>query len=353
MKISCELKEVDNVAESSTNDKRLYIRSDILKSSDILFSEFMGYYERSKRESGLLTYEPSIGINTLDNIVEVKNDISDFTNMMDFLASKLSISENVFDSEDELDIESSFGNFLELPWEKITPKNVCVIRKIPTEKTNFPEQINNLMFIISSSNVSANGEMSDLKDKLKSEILKAIDQVIQSAPKYFKVNNVAIAKHTTKESFGSLPWESYNYIHIIMHGDENGGLCLESMEIDKYKIQDVMNIEEALDVLNDKKFLLSFLSFCYSGGGLIDNKNSLAFHLVNRGISKYAIGYRHGVGEDSALNFSEIFYRILLNGSNSGRNNNKIEEVYKKSLLEYNEKSGLNNRYTPILYTNT
>ena len=352
MRISCELK--DNKKDNPENlpeGKYLYIYSK--KSTTpitILFSEFQGRYDEAKRSSTLTLSDPGIGSIGGQIITTEKDSRPDFKTVMSFLTEKVSISDSDFNEDDELIIESGFGTFLELPWEKITTKNVFVFREaIGNKNINNPEPVNNLLFIISNSNISVDGELPDLKNKLKAEVLKIIDQTVGAIPKAFYINNINVLKHATQDKLKSVSWNNYNYVHIIMHGDKNGGLCLEKTEIDKYKIQDIMTTDKIIEVLDGKNFLLLFLSFCYSGGGLDNGSNSLAFQITSRGIARYVIGYRYGVGEDSALTFAESFYKTLVSGLGSDQQD-RLKEVYKKSLSEYWKDPKQKNGYQPMLY---
>jgi hypothetical protein len=354
MKISCELKDTmkDN-QENLPEGRYLYIYYEKNTSAiNISLPEFQGHLEEAKRGSEQSIPNPGVGSDNQTIIPTRENNRPDFKNMMSFLVEKIAINDKDFNDGDELIIESSFGNFLELPWEEITQKKIFVFRMVVGERKNdLPESQNNLLLIISNSHITVNGELPDLKNKLKDEILKIIDQTIDAIPKDFKINNISVAKHTTKDSFPLLLWDNYNYVHVIMHGDESGGLCLEKPEIDKYKVQDIMTIDEVIEILKNKKFSLLFLSFCYSGGGL-NNNNSLAFQISSKGISKYVIGYRYGVGETSAMTFAEYFYKLLVNGF-AATKQDRLREVYKESLSKYYSDSQSNNVYVPILYINS
>lgn len=353
MKVSCEIKKFEQNNREKLPEG-LYLRIDKNGSLfDVSLSEFRTFYEESKRGSEPLMPDPGFG--TGDPVVTIaeKSSTADFDKVISYLKGKIAISEADFKEDNELTIESSFGDFLELPWEKMAQDKILVFRKVIGEKKNsHNESLNNFLFILSNANISTAGESANLKDKLKDEVSKIIDSAIEVIPKEFKVDNIQISKHTTRASFPLLPWDKYNYIHVIMHGDEGGGLCLENQDVDRYKLQDVMGIDDTVSVLTDKNFLLFFLSICYSGGGLNNGKNSLAFHITNKGISKYVIGYRFGAGEDSALAFATIFYKTLLSGSIDGTQDS-IEGVYKKSLQEYYRMPLSSSGYLPLLYINS
>ena len=297
MIISSELKMIDENPENLPKGEYLYIYSE--KNSQpvvIPLSEFQGLHQEAKKGFSSPLSDPVIGIDSQTTIVGERNRTPNFKRMMKYLMEKIVINEDDFNnSEKELIIKSSIGDFLELPWEEITEKEIYVLRKIyGGKKNNSCEYPNNLLFVISNSNLSDAGESHDLKDKLKEEIAMIVNEVTEAIPKEFKVENLHITKHTTKDSFKLLPWDEYNYVHIIMHGDRNGGLCLEKADVDHYKFQDVISAEEVITVLENRNFLLMFLSLCNSGSCFFD-KNSLAFRIVNEGIARYTIGYRYGV----------------------------------------------------------
>ncbi len=348
MKIVCEVRDIiEQKPEDLTPGRYLFIDKDG-SSINIPFSEFQGFYEESERNLEPVKSDPEFGVDeNIKTVIPEKSSMPDYKRVLAYLIERISITSGDFgEDKDELIIESSFGNFLELPWEDIAQGKIFVLRRVVGEKkNNYENTFNNFLFVVSNSHITANGEVADLKEKLREEVLAIVHQAMDVIPKEFKVGDMHIAKHTTKSSFSSLPWDKYNYIHIIMHGDDKGGLCLETEGVDNYKVQDIIGIDDVASMLTDKKFFLLFFSICHSGGG-VDGNNSLAFHIANNGISKYAIGYRLSVGEDSASTFAQIFYKILLSGQHA------VEEVYKKSLAEYYSKPISNNGYMPLLYIN-
>jgi hypothetical protein len=353
MIISSELKKIDDNRENLPKGEYLYIYSENNSKPIIIpFSEFQGLYQEAKNDFALSPLDPVVSSVEHTTTIREQNNIPNFERIMKYLMEKIVINENDFDNDaNELIIESSLGDFLELPWEKVTEKEICVLRRAGGGKKSSPyEYPNNLLFVISNSNLSSEVEFADLEKELKGEIQMIVNEVNGTVPKLFKVDNLHISKHTTIDSFKLLPWNEYNYVHMIMHGDKNGGLCLEKADIDHYKSQDVISIEEVMSVLKDRNFLLMFFSLCNSGG-CIFNRNSLAFRVVNEGIAKYTIGYRYGVGEKYAFSFSEIFYHTLLSGAENSRVD-RLERVYRRSLSEYYKGLGADKKYIPILYIN-
>lgn len=356
MRVLCEIKDIPEDNQERLAPGRYLVIYKFVNNKDLKFilsfSEFQGYYEESKRDSSTVMTEPGISMEEAPLPLAQKQSTPDFKKIMGYLTESIAITESDFE-DDEFIVESSFGDFLELPWEQVTKKGVYVLRRVIGDKKDATaEDINNFLFVVSNSHITPEGEAFDLKEKLKQEILEIIDHAIEAIPKDFKIDSLHISKHTTKDSFKLLPWDQSKYAHILMHGDKNGGLCLEKADPDYYKYQDVMDTTEVITTLTDKNLFLLFLSICNSGGGWYSINNNLAFQAANKGIAKYTIGYRFGVGEDSALRFSGIFYKTLLNGS--VRNEaGWIEEVYKKSLAEYYKEPISDNGYIPLLYVNS
>ena len=100
-----------------------------------------------------------------------------------------------------------------------------------------------------------------------------------------------------------------------------------------------------------KIFELFFLSFCYSCGG-VNTGESLAFKIIDEGISKYVIGYSYPVKGGPALLFATDFYDRFLNGDKDIQGNDRIKDFYKKSFLKCYNKNNIRN-YVPFLYMYT
>lgn len=361
MRISCKIEEVKKDVGNPSEGKYLSVyiatkENEYFKS--ISLSEYQSFYEGIILEGDNLSEGSGVTIggdfsNSLT--MDSKMGRPNFDKMMQYLSKEMGIDSEYFTDSEELTVESDFGNFVELPWEDITDKRIIVIRRaIGIDLNEINDDVNNLLFIASNSNKYFDGgSAADLREKMKDEILGVIAlNSLGVASKDFKLDNIHISKHTTEESFEALPWDKYNYIHMIMHGDDKGGISLEYSNEGYYKMRATMNIDKVIKILSDKKFLLLFLSFCYSGGGCVYGCESLAFRIAKNKISKYVIGYRYGIGEESALTFTDIFYRFLL--SSSAKNEkNRIEKIYKESLIEYFKNPKFNSDYMPLLYINS
>lgn len=348
MELKCRIEKINKNQEGLPEGNFLIVNFNKGEDVFIFFEEFNKQYEAASRERG--ANDSLIEINNDDNIQPAINERPNYKNLLQYLSNKLGISETTFKDDNILIIESSFGNFLELPWEEIVDTRIIVLRKVISNKKTNPEHTHNsLLFILASSNINHNGRLPDLKDKIADEINSITKKIILAAPKDYNIKDVRILKSITRELFSSLPWEEYNFIHFLMHGDENGGICLESKDDNNYKNQDIICIADVISCLREENFLLMFFSFCFSGGG-VNGANSLSCQLTNEGITKYAIGYRNEVGEKSARNFSNIFYNILLDGYAKGTGQH-IEETYKKAMTDYS-KILPDMKYLPLLFIN-
>lgn len=340
--ISGNFKEVKEEVDSIPKGKYLYIETN-LKSEPIYipFEEFSNLVSQAKTKPKTNVPSSDSQIGTEEATLIGKSDQKpDFKEVMGFLLRKIEVSfEN---GNSEVVVLSDAGAFLELPWEDIVDKEIYVFRKTSKNKAEDETRSeNNLLLLLSHAHENI-GE--DLKKKMDEEvkgIFGLINSVIENEQQSFRTEKVLLSKHTTKKSLESINWEEYNYAHLIMHGLPDGRLCLENPDKTKYKHPDFMSASEFLDILKEKNLSLIFLSFCFSGGGLDGDEESLAFKLIKNGASKYVIGYRYPVGDSSAATFTKIFYEYLINGD-------EIERVYKTSLSKYYE-SGTK-EYIPLLY---
>lgn|GEM_PF-3646465 len=313
----------------------------------ILFSEFDGRCAQAKRTAGVRLTNPGAGNGMSNENITEKNLGPNLQSVVSFVAERISLSDSDFGDGSELIIESGFSDFLELPWEKISAKRIFVLRKVVTGERLDPPSSNSLLLVASYSNERRTEKLKDLKNKIIIEIIDIVKYALEALPKQLHISNISISKHTTIEKFGALAWDDYNIVHIMMHGDEGGGFCLEASDINQYNEVDILEDWEIIHILQGKKFLLFFVSSCYSGGGAV-NKSSLAFEIVSKGIARYAIGYRYGVGEDSAGIFAKLFYESLV----SGKDFERLEEVYKESLRRYYDNPQADKDYVPILFMN-
>jgi hypothetical protein len=287
---------------------------------------------------------PQVGVGE-EIFTEKTNQGPDFAEMMDFLAQKINLGSDGTEKEMTVTVISDAGVFLELPWEDIANKEIYVFRRV-TKSENKDKEVrreNNLLLLLSHAHEDL-GE--DLKKKMDEEvrgIFALLNFFLENEQQSFRMQKILLSKHTTKQSLESINWGEYNYIHIIMHGLLNGELVLENPDKAQYKYPDPMSMVEFLDILKGKNLDLIFLSFCFSGGGLDGEQESLAVQLTKHDASQYVIAYSYPVGDTSAASFAKIFYEYLINGS-------EIEQVYKKALQKYYQLSSAG-KYIPLLYT--
>lgn len=345
MEITCKLIKIqdDNIQnlqgevylsiETSKNDKPIYIKYD----------KFRDIYIGAKEKTDNLLSEISVASGFTPLRKKEGQKKSRFNQVINFLSEEININEVDFNNEnDEIIVRSDIGMFLELPWESIVRKRIFVIRKfISNKKNNFEKDANNLLLFMSHA---CEGVGANLQEKMNEEI-KSIYNTLhflrENNQASFRINQILLSKHTTKEVLEKTHWKDFNFVHFIMHGDSNGNLYLEMPDKENYKQPDNMSILKLLKTLDGNHFTLIFLSICYSGGE-VDNENSLALQLIEANYSQYVIGYSNTVGDISAKSFTEIFYEFLITGEN-------IQTVYKESLKRY-YKINEQTKYMPLLY---
>lgn len=337
--------------ESVGIDKGAYLYIESSQKNEPIFifvKKFTELYEKAKRETSIISSDPQIESN-IGSLNEIKSQRPDFKELMSYLADKIDIDCSSFQENDELVVLSDISLYLELPWEDIVDKEIFISRKIIGNK-NLKSSIseNRLLFLMSHAHEGVGGDLKKKMDDEIKDIYNLLDLALENEQQSFRSEGLFILKHATKKSLQSLHWEDYNYVHLIMHGTQNGMLCLEKADKILYKYPDSISISEFLDIIKGNFFNLFFLSFCYSGGGVVDTENgnvdSLAFKIINEGIAQYAIGFSYPVGDITASSFSKIFYNNLFIG-------HAIKDAYIESLrkcYKINSK-----KYIPFLYTNT
>lgn len=341
MEIYCDLQVQDNDSALLLKGVYLNIKTNLNAGSPIIipYTEFEVLYSKARQSSDVP--KEDLGIGEIGSIpLEVTNKQNpNYKDVMVFLLEKLNFkTEHV--ANNDLIVQSDVWTFLELPWEEIGEGKLSVIRKVICKNDKDVEDNNNLLLLMSHAHENVG---KDLKEKIVEEIESIYGAMIKHTQTSFRVNSILLSQHTTVESIKLISWNLYNMIHLMMHGDKDGSLCLENPDHQKYKQVDKFSSSDFLSLIKDRCFKLIFLSMCYSGGG-IEGKESLAFNIVKSGCSKYVIAYSNAVGEDSARLFADSFYKNLITG-------NRIEEVYKSSLATY--RSTLNNKdyYMPLLYS--
>lgn len=300
--------------------------------------------------------EKEIGIGTADDLFvsEVENIRPDFSGLMKLLVDKVGINDDNFQAgESELSVHSNSPRFLELPWEAITSKEIYVFRKTKKgKKADYQPKSNHILLVTSHAE---NNSGQTLKPKMDEEVLgifKILEGLIRDElPKFLKLGSIDLLHHTTRNLLQITGWNKYNYSHFILHGLQNGNLCLE--DADEYKKSEEMPIAEFIELLSVANLKFCFFSFCFSGGGLNTDGGSVAFQVVHKGISQYAIGYSYPVGDGSASKFSGHFYSYLLNGNRiNPADEVDIACVYREAIKRYYQDAKHSHRYTPLLYIN-
>lgn len=263
---------------------------------------------------------------------------------LDFLLKDVLPDGGNITSDDELIIESDSHLLLRLPWEtRVDPKKTVVLRQIAGGSSSDRKEIaakNRARFLIIKSYAYqlGNTKLNELSDNMKEEVRDIVGELIENAQSGFRVGDVHIIKHGTKEELSRLDFGSVHYVHMVMHGRANGELCLETNaspdQIDLLTRDEFLSLLERAGV---NGVLLFFLSFCHSGGGNIPETN-LSFELINRGIAEYALSYDGGVGDGSAKDFARLFYVYIAAG----------KSIRDSFITAYRNRTKMT--YTPLLY---
>jgi hypothetical protein len=331
-------REVKDSIDGLSPGKYLFIESNIKDSPiPILYEEFMGLFAAAKSEP--LKNKPlieQVGLATDFDLIPTKKQLTNFDDLMAILAKKIEIIFPV--NEDELVVTSSEEIFLQLPWEVLVKQKIFVYREVIVEDDkNFEEKPqNNLMFLVSHATKDGGTILKPIKEGLDDEIREVYSLIssikTDEMANHLKFNKVLLSIHTTRDSLNDVHWNEFNYAHLIMHGLEDGRICLESP--DDHKQIEGVTIPEFIKLIEKHSFKLFFLSFCYSGGGTKSGDN-LSYLIVRKGISKYVIGYSYSVDGRLAASFAKCFYAKLLNGAQDGQGNDKIKSIYKEALEKY------------------
>lgn len=341
MEISCELITVkEGELESLKGGDYLSVTT-TQNSEAILFAfnEFQEKYQKSKIEVSPVLLEPTIG-NFTDSISFQSKQKPDLKSVLDFINKKLDITKEKIKG-DNLIIQSNSSIFLELPWENIIGNDLYIIRKVvPLTQKEEMGVTKNLLLLMSHSH---EGIGSDLKQVMDEEVKSIYESFIENNQSYFRVENILLSKHTTPDIIKKINWGDYNWIHLIMHGDPEGNLCLENnTDHQKYREVAKFSSDDFINLIKNNFHTLIFLSLCYSGGGTTNGEN-LAYKITKNGYSRYVIAYRDPVGESSAKSFSKFFYENMTTGKG-------IVDVYKASLKSYYATTTKRD-YIPLLYS--
>lgn len=343
MEIYCELKKIlDGEIKSMKGGLYLSIKTNKSNGQFVLipYQDFHNEYLKRKDSTMLVVPEVGIGIATDINPIYSKQG-PDLQKVLEFINERIQIDINF--EGDQLTVQSDFSIFLELPWENLKEDTIYIVRKVINCINDKPiKENNNLAILMSHAHEGVGSNLKSVMDDEVKSIYKSLHFLIENNQQYFRIDSILLMKHTTMDSIKEIPWKSYNMTHIIMHGDQDGNLCLENNDHKKYKEVEKFSSDEFVNLIKDGNQKIIFLSLCYSGGGIMDKEN-LAFKIVKAGCSRYVIAYRDPVGEFSAKDFTEIFYKNLTTGK-------IIEDVYKNSLRSYysNPKK---REYIPLLYS--
>lgn len=237
----------------------------------------------------------------------------------------------------EIRIQSEHAEFLELPWETLS-NNSYVLREVihPENLTTGSNPENGFIILMSHAHQP---NKPNIQSDINDEILDIIDKVTKNNKDSFKIENIQFLKHGTTSSVSSVDWNKFKYLHVVLHGEKNGSLCLENEA--NYDQIEFISKENFIQLLKRKNsFKLVYLSFCFSGGG--SETSSLAFDLIKNGITESSLAYANGVGSPSAMKFSNFFYNFLTLGH--------IPKDAFQSALERYKKEHPTSDYIPMLF---
>jgi hypothetical protein len=244
--------------------------------------------------------------------------------------------------DSDLIIKSNFSPFFELAWESIITENLCVYRKTIHKKFNKnTDGVANSIGILMSHSFKDVGR--DLKEYMDQEVQSIISILLTNNTSKFRTENIMLVKHTNVQTILDVLEKKLTMLHLIMHGDENGNLCLENSDRSKYKIVEKLPSDKFVEMIRGNGYNLIFLSMCNSGGAQKNLEDNLAYKIIKNAGSSYVVSFIGPVGEKSAKEFSEEFYGLLVNGES-------IEAIYKEALVKYKVKTN-RNKYIPVLYS--
>lgn len=265
---------------------------------------------------------------------------------LDFVAEVCQITEANITTDEELVVVSSFASFLSLPWEtRVDGQQTIVLRKVVGDLTRESESfdakhVRNLLIVRSHAYRTEIGDIGDLRESINDELKRMIDELVEKSDSAFRIGNIQIVKHATKTTvLEEIDFADFTHVHMAMHGDENGSLCLEDGA--DATLADKLTQAEFIDMLNNdgvKDVSLFFLSFCLSAGGTKAQEH-LSYELIRNGIAEFVVGYDGGVGTNFARDFSDYFYSNLANGAS-----------VKKAFIEALRRQKSKKTYLPVLY---
>ncbi len=268
-------------------------------------------------------------------------DLTDSLNLL--IKGLLKDSEKFLTNDEELVINSDSNEILELSWEQFVDRSKTVVfREVMTETPHSSSdgKKGNFLLLISHSY----DNKTNISNGISEEVSLIYKEIVEVNKPDRRIEHLNLLKHPTKENITNIKWNNCTFVHLVMHGEDDGRLCLENDK--NYEIIDHMSKDTFLDILKgqavDNLFLV-FLSFCYSGGKTTNS--SLAFDLVKSGIAKYSLAYLGRVGNESARDFSQRFYNDFLTGQRD------VSESFKNAFMAYSNRATQGLLYVPVLYT--
>lgn len=245
-------------------------------------------------------------------------------------------------------IASDDDSFSVLDWAdwlrqkfKIESVQVRKIRKEKGRKCLFDEDIN-LLFLLSSAYEESTGiKYVKISNDFPTEISKVTDILLgwNGVPK-LKPRILTIARYINKNSLKYIDLSRYNSLHLMMHGKKNR-LGLENEQY--HTILEWLSGDD-LGLIDPKigKYKFIMLSMC-DGANPEESGNTLAFNLIQSGITEYVIGFNGAIGSNKTIPiFMEQFYGNLIKELN-------VEDAFNRAVLKLID---LKNEYwfRPVLY---
>ena len=322
---------VERVKDVSGNIKLshyLQVDTSLGVQSRIPFDEYREIYERSISQNKPLTQGVDIGDpEQLGQAIGLTSVGSDLNPVLSLLLEKLEVqSGNKLTSDQELFVQSELAEFLELPWESVVGETYVFREVIHADDIVRSQNVKSGFMVLMSH--AHQPDKNNIGNELNDEVIDIFDHITKNNKDSFKIDEIYFLKHGTKTAVTETQWDKFRYLHIVLHGEEDGRLCLEDGT--HYDRIDYITKDEFVNLLNTglkPHFLLVYLSFCFSGGG--SEKASLAYDLVRTGVTEHVIAYTGGVGSPSAKKFSKFFYNFLTCGDNPRMAFQKAMDKYK------------------------
>jgi hypothetical protein len=187
-------------------------------------------------------------------------------------------------------------------------------------------------------------DKTNIGNDVNEEIIDILKKITENNKDSFRISEVHFLKHGTRTAVEEIGWNRFGYVHIALHGEEDGRLCLEdATSYDKIVHIGKNDFINLLKIDPKPYFLVVYLSFCFSGGGT--GSTSLAFDLIKDGVSENVIAYSGGAGSPSAKKFSSYFYNFLTVGQSP-------RSAFQSALIKYKSENP-DSDYVPMFYTRT